>query len=196
MQFVPQPRRTQHPKLAQPARRPAARFSRLSTQSRTSHSRFRKYPQHRCRQYSARSVACRRISCSISRSRSSRRRYPPEQKLRPCRRSGSHSHRLLDWEEVLVSDDDNHPTLTLVHSSAREPERHASNNANATAIAGDLIDEAALAARLGVSRATLQSWRYAGRGPSYIKIGRLIRYRNVDVDRFLRENTRLTNHRL
>lgn len=54
----------------------------------------------------------------------------------------------------------------------------------------DLIDEAQLAARLGVSRSTLQSWRYSRRGPRYIKIGRLIRYRNADIDAFLDVGTR------
>jgi predicted DNA-binding transcriptional regulator AlpA len=54
----------------------------------------------------------------------------------------------------------------------------------------DLVDEAALAQRLGVSRATLQSWRYAGRGPTYIKVGRFIRYRNSDVEAFLDSNAR------
>ena len=53
----------------------------------------------------------------------------------------------------------------------------------------DLVDEAKLAARLGVSRSTLQSWRYAKRGPRYIKLGRLIRYRNADVDAYLRAQT-------
>lgn len=53
-------------------------------------------------------------------------------------------------------------------------------------IQGELVDEIVLAARLGVSRSTLQSWRYAGRGPRYLKIGRLIRYRNADVETFLR----------
>ena len=56
----------------------------------------------------------------------------------------------------------------------------------------DLLDEARLAARLNVSRSTLQSWRYAGRGPRYIKLGRLIRYRNADVDAYLRTQTRGT----
>jgi predicted DNA-binding transcriptional regulator AlpA len=55
---------------------------------------------------------------------------------------------------------------------------------------GELIDEAKLAARLGVSRSTLQSWRYGGRGPRWIKLGRLIRYRLADVDTFLEANTR------
>lgn len=48
-------------------------------------------------------------------------------------------------------------------------------------IAREFIDEPALAARLGVSRSTLQSWRYAGRGPRFIKLGRLVRYRSTDV---------------
>ena len=54
----------------------------------------------------------------------------------------------------------------------------------------DLIDEVALAVRLGVSRSTLQSWRYAGRGPRFIKLGRLVRYRDVDVEAYLQAQTR------
>lgn len=59
-----------------------------------------------------------------------------------------------------------------------------------TAGIGELVDEASLAARLGVSRSTLQSWRYAARGPRWIKLGRLIRYRVADVDAYLEANTR------
>jgi len=55
---------------------------------------------------------------------------------------------------------------------------------------GELLDEAMLAARLVISRSTLQSWRYTGRGPRWIKLGRLIRYRLSDVDAFLAANTR------
>jgi predicted DNA-binding transcriptional regulator AlpA len=54
----------------------------------------------------------------------------------------------------------------------------------------ELLDETKLAVKLNVSRATLQSWRYAGKGPRYIKIGRLIRYRAADVDAYLRAQTR------
>ena len=53
----------------------------------------------------------------------------------------------------------------------------------------ELIDEPTLASRLGVSRSTLQSWRYAGRGPRFIKLGRIIRYRASDVDAYLIANT-------
>jgi predicted DNA-binding transcriptional regulator AlpA len=59
------------------------------------------------------------------------------------------------------------------------------NNEKTHYAVADLLDETELAERLGVSRSTLQSWRYTGRGPRYLKLGRLIRYRNVDVDAFL-----------
>ena len=54
----------------------------------------------------------------------------------------------------------------------------------------DLLDEARLATKLNVSRSTLQSWRYRGCGPRFIKVGRLIRYRAADVDAYLRTQTR------
>ncbi len=92
----------------------------------------------------------------------------------------------------MTSDDGTRPRLEIVRSSPIASSPDTSKPNLPAAIGGDLIDEAELAARLGVSRATLQSWRYTKRGPSYIKIGRLIRYRNVDVERFLRENTRGT----
>ncbi len=56
--------------------------------------------------------------------------------------------------------------------------------------AEELIDESTLATRLGVSRSTLQSWRYAGRGPRFIKLGRIVRYRGADIEAYLRANTR------
>ena len=64
--------------------------------------------------------------------------------------------------------------------------------ANDVANGSELVDEARLAAQLAVSRATLQSWRYGGKGPRYLKIGRLIRYRTADIDAYLRAQTRGT----
>jgi len=61
-----------------------------------------------------------------------------------------------------------------------------------TGEASDLVDEVGLARRLKVARSTLQNWRYTGRGPRWIKLGRLIRYRVADVDAFLAANTRGT----
>jgi predicted DNA-binding transcriptional regulator AlpA len=83
-----------------------------------------------------------------------------------------------------ASNDNDQLNLAVVSPTPADAER-------GSAIS-DLIDEPALAARLGVSRSTLQSWRYAGRGPRFIKLGRMIRYRNADVDAFLRANTRGT----
>jgi predicted DNA-binding transcriptional regulator AlpA len=83
-----------------------------------------------------------------------------------------------------ASNDNDQLNLTIV------PPQSATSEQSSTM--SDLIDEPALAARLGVSRSTLQSWRYAGRGPRYIKLGRIVRYRNADVDAYLRANTRGT----
>lgn len=44
------------------------------------------------------------------------------------------------------------------------------------------------AAILGVKPATLQSWRWARRGPAYVKVGRLIRYRAADLAEYLEKN--------
>jgi predicted DNA-binding transcriptional regulator AlpA len=80
-----------------------------------------------------------------------------------------------------ASNENGPPNLTIVHESSPGVEVSGSHN---------LIDEPALAARLGVSRSTLQSWRYSGRGPCFIKLGRMVRYRVADVETYLRANTR------
>lgn len=54
----------------------------------------------------------------------------------------------------------------------------------------ELLDERTLARQLGVSVSTLQTWRYLGRGPRYLKVGRLVRYRNVDIDAYIAANLR------
>jgi predicted DNA-binding transcriptional regulator AlpA len=40
---------------------------------------------------------------------------------------------------------------------------------------------------LGVPVATLYAWRYRGDGPEAIKIGRHLRYRPADIERWLQE---------
>jgi hypothetical protein len=54
----------------------------------------------------------------------------------------------------------------------------------------ELIDEQTLSERLNVKPRTLQGWRLRGEGPPYIKVGRLVRYRPVDIQRYLNEQTR------
>lgn len=41
------------------------------------------------------------------------------------------------------------------------------------------------AAYLNVKPATLEQWRWNGRGPRFVKIGRSVRYRKSDLDSFL-----------
>ena len=57
----------------------------------------------------------------------------------------------------------------------------------ATAIegSGGLLDEHRAAGYLGLCVKTLRNWRSAGKGPSYIKIGRIVRYRVTDLDEFI-----------
>lgn len=91
------------------------------------------------------------------------------------------------------------PKLSIVRSSdtveatsirsARADRRTAAKPPDSVALS-DLVDEASLAARLGVSRATLQSWRYSGQGPAYVKVGRFVRYRDSDIEAFLERNAK------
>jgi excisionase family DNA binding protein len=45
------------------------------------------------------------------------------------------------------------------------------------------------AKQLGVSVETLGKWRSKQKGPAYIRVGNLIRYRQTDVEQWLRMNT-------
>ncbi|MBI4882893.1 MAG: helix-turn-helix domain-containing protein [Actinobacteria bacterium] len=45
------------------------------------------------------------------------------------------------------------------------------------------------AEHLGVPEKTLAQWRYHGKGPAYVKIGKYVRYRPGDVAAYLAENT-------
>jgi excisionase family DNA binding protein len=43
-----------------------------------------------------------------------------------------------------------------------------------------------IAARvLGLDHRTLEQWRYQGKGPAYLKVGRQVRYRRDDLDAWL-----------
>jgi excisionase family DNA binding protein len=41
----------------------------------------------------------------------------------------------------------------------------------------------------GIAEQTLAVWASTGRGPAFVKIGRLVRYRRSDLDEWLREHT-------
>lgn len=46
------------------------------------------------------------------------------------------------------------------------------------------------AERLSCSESTLNHWRVAGCGPSFVKLGRRVMYRDEDLDAFIAKNVR------
>ena len=51
----------------------------------------------------------------------------------------------------------------------------------------NLLTECDLSERLNVSVASLRRWRLENRGPKFIKVGSLVRYRPEDLERWLLE---------
>lgn len=43
---------------------------------------------------------------------------------------------------------------------------------------------------LDVSKSTLEAWRCRGGGPTFVRYGRAIRYREEDLQKFIAENLR------
>ena len=52
----------------------------------------------------------------------------------------------------------------------------------------ELLTPEQTAELLHMSPNTLSSWRWKGRGPEFIKVGRNVRYDRADVDAWLRDN--------
>ena len=50
-----------------------------------------------------------------------------------------------------------------------------------------LYDTREAAAYIDHEPATLEQWRYQGKGPRFVKIGRSVRYRRADLDAFLEQ---------
>jgi predicted site-specific integrase-resolvase len=53
-----------------------------------------------------------------------------------------------------------------------------------------MIDTLELARRLEVHPVTLATWRTEGKGPRFVRVGRRVRYRMSDIERWLVENER------
>jgi hypothetical protein len=66
-------------------------------------------------------------------------------------------------------------------------------NTTTTGNPGVALTERDLAAILKVSTATLRAWRYLGKGPRFVRYGRIVRYLQSDLDAFIRENIVDTN---
>lgn len=61
---------------------------------------------------------------------------------------------------------------------------------NTNTVADPAHDEDELAARLRISVKTVQKWRQTNRGPAFIKVGRLVRYRESAIQAWLDAQTR------
>lgn len=58
-----------------------------------------------------------------------------------------------------------------------------------------LLDEQEVSRRLSVSVNTLRYWRACGDGPNYVKLGRLVRYDAVALEKFILRNLRVSKAR-
>jgi excisionase family DNA binding protein len=56
-----------------------------------------------------------------------------------------------------------------------------------------LLSTTDLAAELGIPEATLANWRSQRVGPGFLRVGRHVRYRRVDVDRWIEQQARATS---
>jgi predicted DNA-binding transcriptional regulator AlpA len=62
-------------------------------------------------------------------------------------------------------------------------------SANDNQAPSEFLDEKSLCALLASSSVTATKWRAKAKGPPFIKVGRLVRYRRSDVDAWLRSCT-------
>ncbi len=60
---------------------------------------------------------------------------------------------------------------------------------NTTPTSVNLFDDKTLAAFLQIPAKTPAQWRYLGRGPAFIRVGRHVRYRESDVTEWLASKT-------
>ena len=54
-------------------------------------------------------------------------------------------------------------------------------------MATELLTEKDLASMLGIPERSAQHWRYAGKGPRYMKLGKHVRYKRSDVEAWLND---------
>lgn len=74
-----------------------------------------------------------------------------------------------------------------VEAQPQEMARAASVTAGAAIVEKRTLTDIEVAARLGVSRFTVRSWRIKGVGPRFLKLGRAVRYRPEDVDEYVQQ---------
>ena len=69
-----------------------------------------------------------------------------------------------------------------------ENKREAANN--------EILHTGPAAAYVGMTKSTLETWRSRGGGPVFLKLGKAVRYRKSDLDRFLEERARTSTSRV
>jgi predicted DNA-binding transcriptional regulator AlpA len=62
-------------------------------------------------------------------------------------------------------------------------------SANDNEVPPEFLDERSLCALLAISSVTATKWRAKAKGPPFIKVGRLVRYRRSDIEAWLRSCT-------
>jgi len=65
-----------------------------------------------------------------------------------------------------------------------------SSNAQSSPTVAALLNETEAAQLLGITIRALQGWRLRGDGPVYVKLGRLVRYRRSEIERWLDARSR------
>lgn len=53
-----------------------------------------------------------------------------------------------------------------------------------------LLSQSEFCEQTGVAHATAEKWRWCGKGPRFIKVGRLVKYRQCDIDAWIEANLR------
>ena len=58
-----------------------------------------------------------------------------------------------------------------------------------------LLDAKEAAKFLGISTSTLAIWRQHKKGPKFVKVGKSVKYKLEDLEKFIKENTQETTSR-
>lgn len=80
--------------------------------------------------------------------------------------------------------------MTDFRKVSTEQQGNAMNTSTELARYGDLLSQKELSERIGTKESTLAQWRYLGRGPKFVRLGRKIFYRQQDIDAYIDANVR------
>lgn len=52
-------------------------------------------------------------------------------------------------------------------------------------VSDNLLTTQKVATLLGISEATLRFWRHKGKGPAFVRVGRVVRYKRKEIERWI-----------